>query len=360
MRTIDVNIKQNPYQIYIGKDIFGQFERTLQKHQEAKQIAVITSQPIFDLHGARLMNQLNSFGKVVTLFVPDGEKAKSYDELISLHTKLLGNKFERTGLIIAFGGGVIGDLAGFVAATYLRGVPFVQVPTTLLAQVDSSIGGKVGINHPLGKNLVGAFKQPLFVFSDTHLLQTLPDPEVRCGMGEVIKYGLSLNRELFEYLEIHLDQAIAKDPEVLNYLVEISAREKARIVAEDEREKNLRMVLNFGHTFGHALEAEFAFGKLKHGEAVILGMKCALNYALNQNILSYEDSTRMMRLLDRVPIAIDLSQINPAKLVVRMTIDKKVKDGKIRLVLTEGIGLYRFAFADSNAALEEAFKILFK
>ena len=358
MDTIQVDIASSPYPIYLGDSIFGNFLPVLEKQYPSGQIAVITTKAIFDLHGKKIKKQLESKYRLVILFVPDGESAKSYEQLQLLHTRLLENKFERNALILAFGGGVIGDLAGFVAATFLRGINFIQIPTTLLAQVDSSIGGKVGINHPMGKNLVGAFKQPLFVFSDTSVLQTLPDAEIRCGMGEVVKYGYVLNEPLFNYLEENIEPALRRDREVLYELVKISAKEKARIVMHDEKEKNLRMVLNFGHTFGHALEADFKFGEMKHGEAVILGMKCALQYALNQKILTADIFERGINLLKRIPIKYNPSMIDLSKLVERMTIDKKVKDGRIRLVLCTGIGKYKFEFADDLNELEKAFQIL--
>ena len=358
MDTIQVNIANNPYPIYIGDSIFENFSAILNEHFLSGQIAIITTESIFKLHGNKLKKQLESKYQLIVLFVPDGEGAKSYEQLQYLHTQLLENKFERNSLIMAFGGGVVGDLAGFIAATFLRGINFVQVPTTLLAQVDSSIGGKVGINHPMGKNLVGAFKQPLFVFCDTSVLQTLPDAEIRCGMGEVVKYGIVLNQQLFNYLEENIEPALRRDRDVLYELVKISATEKVDIVMQDEKEKNLRMVLNFGHTFGHALEADFKFGEMKHGEAVILGMKCALQYALNQNRIAVNVFKKGINLLNRIPIKYDPELIDLSKLVERMTLDKKVKDGRIRLVLCLDIGQYQFEFADDLEELKKAFQVL--
>ncbi len=358
MHTIQVAVPSAPYPVYVGTEILQTFKNALSKHSSAKQIAVISCEPVFNLYGQRFMQNFDSHRRVLPLLVPDGEQAKSQQQVWDLYTRLLENNFERHSVIIALGGGVVGDLAGFVAATYLRGVDFIQVPTTLLAQVDSSIGGKVGVNHPLGKNLIGAFKQPLFVYSDTALLQTLPDAEVRCGLGEVIKYGFILNETLFAYLEAHLEEALQRRPEVLVELVRVSAQEKARVVAQDEKEQNLRMILNFGHTFGHALEAEYGFGGLKHGEAVILGMQCALQYNYREGNMSQEAFERGMALLRRVPIRFDRSKLNPERLVWRMAHDKKVRDRKIRLVLVDRIGSYRIAEADSEKKLREAFEIL--
>ena len=358
MDKIDVILRHTQYPIFIGKGIWKRFGGILQQYYHGRQIAVISNQKIWQLHGQKLESQLPAEAQKLFLFVPDGERAKSFKELQKLYTQLLENRFERGSLIIGFGGGVVGDLAGFVAATFLRGVAFVQYPTTLLAQVDSSIGGKVGINHPLGKNLIGAFKQPLFVFSDVQLLQTLPRAEIRCGLGEVIKYGLSLNKTLFEYLERHLKAALKKEEQVLQHLVKVSAGEKAQVVMADEKEANLRMVLNFGHTFGHALEAEYHFGRLKHGEAVILGMQCALHFARQQGFLNETDYERGLALLNQVPIKFDGSTLDPEHLVKRMTLDKKVKGGKIRLVLIKAIGRYFFQEAQDVKALREAFEFL--
>ncbi len=358
MRKIEVKLSHTAYPIYIGDGILQTFNEVLRSHYQGDQIAVITNRTIFDLHGQKLMEQLPQDAQLLTIFVPDGEQAKSFAHLQEVYTRLLENRFERGALILAFGGGVVGDLAGFVAATYLRGVAFAQVPTTLLAQVDSSIGGKVGINHPLGKNLIGAFKQPLFVFSDTALLQTLDDSEIRCGMGEVIKYGLALNATLFSYLEEHLDVALQRKADVLQYLVEASAAEKVAIVEQDEKEAGLRMVLNFGHTFGHALEAEYHFGQIKHGEAVVLGMKCALHYARQIELLPEPEYQRGMALLNRVPIPFEPAVLDIEALVKRMTLDKKVKQGRVRLVLIDRIGHYVFHTAENTHLLKNAFEIL--
>ncbi|HID38487.1 MAG TPA: 3-dehydroquinate synthase [Calditrichaeota bacterium] len=358
MHTIQVNIKHAHYPIHISEGILENFAQILQSHRPVKQIAIVTSENIDRLYGENLRKALPPEADIVTLFVPDGEKAKSIEQLQKLYTELLQKRFERSALLIAFGGGVVGDLAGFIAATFLRGIDLVQAPTTLLAQVDSSIGGKVGINHALGKNLIGAFKQPLFVLSDTSTLQTLADEEIRCGLGEVIKYGFILNIELFKYLEENIGKALQKEPGVLEHLVCVSAAEKARVVEQDERENNLRMILNYGHTFGHALEAEMRFSGIKHGEAVILGMQCALHYQYLTKTLSENEYQRGMALLKRVPVSYDKTQLDINRLVDRMTLDKKVKDKKIRLILLEKIGRYRIDTVNNRDLLKKAFMIL--
>jgi 3-dehydroquinate synthase len=358
MKKINVDIKDNDYPIYIGQDILAEFASVFNEHVKTKQIAIVSSENIFSLYGKKLKERLPVDSQIIELIVPEGEQTKSDHYLQELYTGLLQNRFERSSTVIALGGGVVGDLAGFLAATYLRGVNFVQVPTTLLAQVDSSIGGKTGINHPLGKNLIGAFKQPNFVFCTIDFLKTLPEDEIRCGMGEVIKYAFIQDEAMFDYLEKNLDKALAGDTEVLEYLVQLSASQKAKVVARDEKEGGLRMILNFGHTFGHALEAEFGYGQLKHGEAVILGMKCALKYSKDIKILNDQDYIRGMDLLNRVPLKYDMRQIAIDKLVERMFQDKKVTNKNIRLILVEKIGSFVIKEQSDISFIKKAFDIL--
>ncbi|NOG47435.1 MAG: 3-dehydroquinate synthase [Calditrichaeota bacterium] len=358
MKKINVNITDNSYPIYVGQNILDDFAEVFNGHIKSKQIAIISSANIFALYGKELKQRLPSQCQIIEHIVPDGEQTKSIQFLQELWTALLENHFERSGTIIALGGGVIGDLAGFVAATYLRGINFVQVPTTLLAQVDSSIGGKTGINHPLGKNLIGAFKQPVFVFSDVAFLRSLPEEEIRCGMGEVIKYAFFGDKDLFSYLENNIEKALSGDIDVLLHLVDVSARQKADVVAQDEKEAGLRMILNFGHTFGHALEAEFGYSNLKHGEAVILGMKCALEYSKNTGLMDIEEYTRGINLLERVPVKYDKNNIKIDALVERMFLDKKVVDKNIRLILVDQIGSYVIKDESELNQIRTAFEVL--
>jgi 3-dehydroquinate synthase len=358
MKSINVNIPGASYPVYIGSDIISQFADVFHRKTDAKQVAVISNPNVFKLYGQAIKKKLAGQAQVIDLIVPDGEKTKSAEYLQQLYTGLLENRFERKSCIIALGGGVIGDLAGYVAATYLRGINLVQMPTSLLAQVDSSIGGKVGINHPLGKNLIGAFKQPSFVFSDISFLKTLPAEEIRCGLGEIIKYGFIGDVNLFEYLEDNIDKALRADPLVMLHLVKVCSKQKAAIVEQDEKEGGLRMILNFGHTFGHALEAEFGYQKLKHGEAVILGMKCALNYAQLIKKMSIENYKRAISLLDRVPISYDKSKIKTDKLLERMYVDKKVVNENIRLILIDKIGSCKIEKGSDPALIKKAFEVL--
>ncbi len=358
MQMISVNLNHTNYNIYVGRALLPELAHLLEKHQKARQIAIITTRWIYEQFGPRIQSGFRKDVQLLPIFVPDGEGAKSFEQLQHIYTRLLEHKYERSSVILALGGGVIGDLAGFAAATYLRGVSLVQVPTTLLAQVDSSIGGKVGINHALGKNLIGAFKQPLFVLSDIETLQTLPEEEIRCGMGEVIKYGFISNRELFAYLEAHLEAALRKDMSTMEYLVKVSAEEKGKVVEQDEKEQNLRMILNFGHTFGHALEAEFNFSRLKHGEAVILGMKCALSFARSEGMLPGSDYERGMRLLNRMPVHYDPNRIQSDRLLQRMMVDKKVQNSQMRLVLIDRIGSPKIYIAEDAKCIKQAYNVL--
>ena len=358
MKTINLKLSHTSYPIYIGRDTLGGFAELLKKHTQVGQIAVISNEKVFGLYGEKFLSGFSPDINVKVFLVPDGEQAKSISETDKLYTQLLENKFERGAMVIALGGGIVGDLAGFVAATFLRGVRFVQVPTTLLAQVDSSIGGKTGINHPLGKNLIGAFKQPEFVYSDVSVLQTLDDEEVRCGLGEVIKYGFILNAKFFTWLEQNIDKLLRKDAAALEEAVFVSSKEKAAIVEKDEKESQLRMALNFGHTFAHALEREFSYSGLKHGEAVILGMKCALLYEKENGALSDDDYQRGLALLSRVPLEYDKERIDAEKLTGYMFLDKKVKDGHIRLVLSPQIGSFRFATVNDTDKIRAVWEIL--
>jgi 3-dehydroquinate synthase len=277
-----------------------------------------------------------------TVVLEPGEPSKSLDVAATLFDRLVEMKADRNTLVVAVGGGVIGDLAGFVAATYARGVPFVQVPTTLLAQVDSSVGGKVGVNHPLAKNLIGAFYQPLGVFIDTSLLVTLPDREYRAGLAEVIKYGVILDADFFAYLESHRDEINRRDPAVLRYIVARCCRLKADVVEQDEFERTgLRAVLNYGHTFAHAFEALAGYGELLHGEAVSIGMVCASRLAERLGRINATVTARQVSLLESVGLPTrlpDTVRPSSADILARMQLDKKTVGGKLRFVLPDRIG----------------------
>jgi 3-dehydroquinate synthase len=361
MKTITVQLKERSYQLLIGNDIYKDIKNQLLQAGLKKQLAIITTGPV-SVH--YLKNLLDLFGddwKVIYYEVPDGEGSKSIEMSHTLYTWLIENKFERNSTIIALGGGVVGDLAGFIAATYLRGINLVHLPTSLLAMVDSSIGGKVGINHSLGKNLIGAFYQPKFVMIDIAKLITLPEEEFTCGLGEVIKYGLIYDKHLFTKIDDNFDNLNGNNTGLLQDIVYDCAKIKAEIVSKDERESGLRSILNFGHTFGHALEVFYQYSGLKHGQAVLLGMKCA-NYVANKmNLLSADDEKRINHLIDRIDIRLpgQGKSFDSKVLLSSMYRDKKVEQGSIKCILLEGIGKATSRKVDDEKLLMESFKVLF-
>jgi 3-dehydroquinate synthase len=339
-RTVRVPLGKRSYPIYIGTAIHSSLGSMFRRHNLTGTAVVITDKNVAPLYLKNVKQSLAGSGvEVHSIIVPSGEREKSLHRADAIYAELLQRKIERQSTIVALGGGVVGDLAGFIASTYQRGIHFVQVPTTLLAQFDSSVGGKVGVNHTLGKNMVGTFYQPDFVVADIAALQTLPRREMVCGLGEVIKYGVIRDRKFFSYTVRHIDAIIAKDPEILLRIVAECCRMKADIVSRDEREKNLRAILNFGHTVGHALEHAGGYRLLKHGEAILLGMVAETFAALRLGMISPMDAGRIENAVLSVPLpsASRLSFL-PSTLFSTMRIDKKVSDGKIRLVLPTSIG----------------------
>ena len=270
MKTLNVSLGDRSYPIYIGPGLLDQGE-LLNRHIQSNQVMVITNETVAPLYLDRFVRTLSA-RQLATLVLPDGEVFKTMDSAMRIFDELLVRKFGRNACLIALGGGVIGDLVGFAAACYQRGVPFVQVPTTLLSQVDSSVGGKTAVNHPRGKNMIGAFYQPQCVLADTSVLDTLPDRELSAGLAEVIKYGLIRDLEFFHWLEANVEALLRREPEALAFAIERSCHNKAEVVAADERESGVRATLNLGHTFGHAIETGCGYGTYLHGEAVAIGM----------------------------------------------------------------------------------------
>jgi 3-dehydroquinate synthase len=299
--------------------------------------------------------------QVVHYDVPDGEKSKSAGILDKLFDWLLDNKLERQDTIIALGGGVVGDLAGFAAASWLRGINLIHFPTSLLAQVDSSIGGKVGINHKAGKNLIGAFYQPRAIFTGISVLKTLPPEEFICGLGEVVKYGVIADRSLFELLEKYLPKILDNDPQTLQNVVLRCAAIKADIVSRDEHEAGLRAILNYGHTFGHALETHYGYTGLKHGQAVLLGMLCANYVAENLGILSPQERLRIDALIKSLPLSFIQNNAHPDPKVLLQIMyqDKKVRAGKMRLILAEQIGRAKLYPLENDQLITASFEYLY-
>ncbi|MBI5166411.1 MAG: 3-dehydroquinate synthase [candidate division NC10 bacterium] len=338
METVLVNLGLRGYQIYIGSGILSELGSLCRPLFSSSQAVLVTNPRIGTLYGEEATASLKKAGfRTAILEVPEGEEHKTLEEAARLYDSLLSAQVDRRTPLIALGGGVIGDLAGFTAATYMRGLPFVQVPTSLLAQVDSSVGGKVAVNHPLAKNLIGAFHQPRLVLADLAVLKTLPGRELRAALAEVIKYGVIADRAFFEYLEDKLADILALDGVALQRVVSTSCRIKARIVEEDEREEGFRAVLNFGHTFGHALEALTGFECYRHGEAVAIGMVLAARLSELMGLCPSEEAARIERLLRRAGLT-TRAPLPPEMLISSLFYDKKVREGVLHFVLTKGIG----------------------
>lgn len=337
MESIRVALGSRAYPIHLGADILERAE--LYAPHLRGTAAVITNAVVAPLYGARVRKALEAAGaRVVEIVVEDGERAKGWPTLERVFDALLEARLGRDTTLIALGGGVVGDLAGFAAATYQRGVAFVQVPTTLLAQVDSSVGGKTAINHPRGKNMVGAFHQPLAVVSDVATLDTLPDRELRAGLAEVIKHGAALDAAFFAWLEAHIGELLARERAALIHAVRRSCELKAAIVAEDERESGRRVLLNLGHTFGHAIEAATGFGPWLHGEAVAAGIVLASELSARAGVLRREDAARVTELIRSAGLPTRAPALAPARWHELMAIDKKSAGGRLRFVLLEGLG----------------------
>lgn len=338
MRTLKVELGERSYPILIGAGVLAQ-SGLLASRLPQKRAAIVTNRTVAGLYLERLTASLAAEGvRTVPVIVPEGEQHKRWETLNTIFDELLTHHCERHTTLIALGGGIVGDIAGFAAAVYQRGVPFIQVPTTLLAQVDSAVGGKTAINHPLGKNMIGAFHQPLVVIADTDTLATLPDRELAAGLAEVIKYGLIRDLHFFEWLETNLERVITREPEALSHAIEFSCRNKAEIVALDERESGVRALLNFGHTFGHAIEAGTGYGKWLHGEAVASGMVLATQLSQRLGYLTENDVARVIKLLARASLPVTAPNLGLKRYLDLMGHDKKVEGGKLRFVLLKKIG----------------------
>ena len=337
MKTLPLDLGDRSYPIYIGAGLLDRPE-LLSRHIPGTRVAIVTNETVAPLYLARLRTHVVSL-KPVEVVLPDGEQYKSLEVLNRIFDALLSARCDRRTTIIALGGGVIGDMAGFAAASYQRGVPFIQVPTTLLAQVDSSVGGKTGVNHPLGKNMIGAFYQPRAVIIDTDTLNTLPDRELSSGLAEVIKYGLIRDPEFFSWLEVNLDKLLARDPEALAYAIHRSCLNKAEVVAADERESGVRATLNLGHSFGHAIETGMGYGNWLHGEAIAAGMVMASDLSRRIKWLSAADITRIEKLIRRARLPVRAPDtLSVERFLELMAVDKKVLDGRLRLVLLKHLG----------------------
>ncbi len=337
MKTFDVDLGARSYPIFIGNQLLGQ-QKLLAPYIVGHQVVVVTNETVAPLYLDKLNEALSVFDTDVVV-LPDGEQYKTLEYLNTIFNGLLEARCARDVTLIALGGGVVGDMAGFAAASYQRGVNFIQIPTTLLAQVDSSVGGKTGVNHPLGKNMIGAFHQPQSVLVDIAVLATLDDRQLSAGIAEVIKYGLIGDTPFFCWLEENMPRLLARDDEALVYAIERSCRNKAQIVAQDEKESGVRALLNLGHTFGHAIEAGMGYGQWLHGEAVAVGTCIAADLSQRQGWLDGESVARITALMHAANLPTHApAELSSAQFSELMVVDKKVKAGKLRLVLLKEIG----------------------
>ncbi|TJZ71732.1 3-dehydroquinate synthase [Chitiniphilus eburneus] len=338
MRTVKLDLDHAPYDILIARDLLAQVALILPLLPQPR-VAIVTNETVAPLYLQPLQHALAQCGvKVETVILPDGEVYKNWETLNLIFDGLLAARVERKTTLIALGGGVIGDMTGFAAAVYQRGVPFIQIPTTLLAQVDSSVGGKTAINHPLGKNMIGAFYQPRLVLADLATLDTLPPREFSAGMAEVIKYGLIDDLAFFEWLEANIDALMARQTEALAYAVERCCQNKARIVAADEKEQGQRALLNLGHTFGHAIESGLGYGVWLHGEAVAAGMVLAALASRELGQVSDADVARIKALIQRVGLPVVAPVLGNERYLDLMAQDKKVDAGTIKFILLRCLG----------------------
>jgi 3-dehydroquinate synthase len=338
MESLSVKLGERSYPIHIGADLIGRAD-LYAPHLAGGHAAIVTNEVVAPLYLAQVKSAVEKCGARVTeIVVADGEQTKSWQTLNEVLDALLEARCGRDALLVALGGGVVGDLAGFAAAIYQRGVAFVQVPTTLLAQVDSSVGGKTAINHPLGKNMIGAFHQPRAVISDVATLDSLPERELRSGFAEVIKHGFALDAAFVEWLEGNVDRLVSRKRDALAYAVRRSCELKARVVAADEHEAGERALLNFGHTFGHAIEAGAGYGAWLHGEAIAAGMVMAAQLSKNLGLIGDSEVSRVSGLLGRAGLPTRGPALAPERLMELMAGDKKAAQGKLRFVVLEGLG----------------------
>jgi 3-dehydroquinate synthase len=344
MQTVRIALGERGYDIHIGAGLLARPELVAAVLPHPR-VAIVSNATVAPLYLERLRAGLSGTKvDVVAVILPDGEAHKNWDTLQLVFDALLANRCDRQTTVIALGGGVVGDIAGFAAATYQRGIPFIQIPTTLLAQVDSSVGGKTGINHPLGKNMIGAFHQPRVVIADTDTLGTLPDRELRAGIAEVIKHGAIRDAAFFAWLEANMAALIGRDPAALAYAIRRSIEIKAEVVALDERETGVRALLNFGHTFGHAIETGMGYGEWLHGEAVAAGMILAADLSCRLGRLDTADRDRLFTLVNRAGLpAAPPPGLTPQRIRDLMAVDKKAKAGRIRLILLESLGVAAIA-----------------
>ena len=355
--TYRVELGRRSYPILIGAGLIARPD-LFDEHLFGRDVLLVSNTTVAPLYAAALTSALGS-RRVVEAILPDGEQHKTLANVARLIDVLVTNRFGRDCIVLALGGGVVGDMAGFAAATYQRGIAYVQVPTTLLAQVDSSVGGKTGVNHPGGKNLIGAFHQPNAVLVDVRTLATLPQRELRAGLAEVIKYGLICDAPFFDWLEMHVGELLARDAEALTHVIRRSCEIKAQIVGRDEYEHGERAVLNLGHTFAHAIEAATGYERWLHGEAVGAGLLIAATLSRESGLMSASDVERIKRILVRIGLPTDTREVTAAAALEHMKIDKKVQSGRMRFVVPRAIGDCFISADYSDAALQRTLAACF-
>ena len=338
MHTLHVDLDERSYPVYIGRDLFDD-PSLLGKHITGAQVVLVSNDTVAPVYLDRVRSAVGERQLITEVILPDGEQYKTVDTLTQIFDQVMADRHNRSTTFIAVGGGVVGDITGFAAACYQRGVQFIQVPTTLLAQVDSSVGGKTAVNHPLGKNMIGAFYQPQAVLIDTQTLHTLPARELSAGLAEVVKYGLICDEPFYRWLQADMPKLLAREEAALAEAIERSCAIKARVVAEDEREAGLRAILNLGHTFGHAIETAQGYGSWLHGEAVAAGMVLAARLSANRGWLATSEVEALQKLLVTMQLPVEPpADMSPATFIELMGLDKKVIDGRMRLILLRSLG----------------------
>lgn len=359
MEKVRVDLAERSYDIYIGKENLSLIGEKIARFEFSPKIAVISNPTVFGLYGDKVINSLKEANfDCVSVIIPDGEEYKNITWVYNIITELLKNRLDRKACLIALGGGVIGDLTGFVASIYMRGINFIQIPTTLLAQVDSSVGGKTGVNHELGKNMIGTFYQPRLVWIDIDTLKTLPRRELLCGIAEIIKYGVIWDKSLFEFLEKNKESILSLDPSALTYIIKRSCEIKADVVSRDEREKGVRAILNYGHTIGHAIETETGYKRYLHGEAIAIGMNVEARISELMGLLDKEDALRIKAVIDSYGLpSFFLEGMNVDHLITHMLVDKKIEAGEMRFVLPIRIGEVKIKNGISIEVIKEALSL---
>ena len=353
MHIETVNLRDNSYPIFIGEGASLSLDN-YEDHITGKDIAIVTNEVVAPMY-LKEISSIFSDMNVIEYILPDGEQEKKLKNVHKIIDRLMENGFGRDSTLVALGGGVVGDITGFAASIFMRGINFIQIPTTLLAQVDASVGGKTAVNHKSGKNLIGSFHQPKCVICDSRFLDTLNTPEISAGLSEVIKYGLIHDGEFFHWLQKNIQHILTNDPAVTEHAIQRSCAIKAEIVAEDEKEQSVRALLNFGHTFGHAIEKLAGYGNWTHGDAVAVGMVLAARLSEKMSLLTPEDVQGIEKILKASHLPISLPNMNPDELLAAMKSDKKVKDRNIQLVLLKNIGE---AFLTADYSQEDLLSII--